>query len=78
MKILSKHQQSEEIAYIECDRCSRKDYDTIEIQEYLSWKNHVGYGGVPYHDGDTIEIDLCQYCVKEVLGGWMRTRFKYV
>lgn len=78
MKILAQHAQSEKIAYIECDRCGRKDHDIIEVQEYLSWKNVVGYGGVPYLDGDTIEIDLCQYCVKEVLGEWIRTNYKYV
>lgn len=77
MKILAQAKQDEKIAYMICDCCKRRDTDQFEIQEYLSWINVVGYGGAVYDDGDTVSIDLCQYCVKDKLGEWVRVRKPY-
>ena len=56
-----------------CDRCGRhatiKDID-LEYQEFLSINHHVGYSSV-FGDTNQISMDLCQHCVKEVLGQWV-------
>jgi len=63
-----------------CDKCGFTiDYlsedlsndDTLEAQEFLHWSNPCGYGSV-FGDGAVIEIDLCQRCVKELLGEFIR------
>lgn len=58
-----------------CDRCGRvispSDYD--EDQERLSIDFRGGYGSV-FGDGSTVQADLCQHCVKKVLGRWLRIR----
>lgn len=59
---------------ITCDRCNVTHTDTFELQEFLSWTNHCGYGSTYYEDGYVITIDLCQKCVYETLGTWMKVR----
>ncbi len=55
-----------------CDRCKIVHEDDFETQEFLSWEDRCGYGNNTFGDLNTIAIDLCQYCVKEVLGPWIR------
>ena len=59
----------------ECDKCHKiyknvKD-DLYEIQEFLHVRFTGGYGSI-LGDGANIESDLCQNCVKEVLGPYLR------
>lgn len=63
-----------EPAKVKCDRCGLEaEYDDgIEAQEFLSFRDTGGYGSV-IGDGTTWSIDLCQHCVKAVLGEWIRT-----
>lgn len=61
------------VTAIECDRCKTMHDDIIEIQEFLSWSDTCGYGSKTFGDGTHISIDLCQYCVREVLGEWILT-----
>ena len=57
-----------------CDRCAREaDHEDFEFFEFLSFANKGGYGSV-FGDGNEIEIDLCQHCIKEILGPWLRNR----
>lgn len=57
-----------------CDRCGMDALvDSAEGCEFLSISETGGYGSV-FGDGTTYEIDLCQHCVKQTLGEWMRTR----
>lgn len=57
-----------------CDRCTREaGHEDLEFAEFLSFANRGGYGSV-FGDGSEIEIDLCQHCLKEVLGSWIKTR----
>ena len=57
-----------------CDRCARQvDQADMEFAEFLSFAHQGGYGSV-FGDGHEIEVDLCQHCVKEVLGQWVRSR----
>ena len=58
---------------IKCDRCGNTHEDPMEMQEFLSWSDTCGYGNKTYGDMTRISIDLCQYCVKDTLGEWIRT-----
>jgi len=58
-----------------CNRCgftvTRSDDDVLEWQEFMMWRNLGSYGSV-FGDGNLIELDLCQRCVKELLGEYVR------
>ena len=60
--------------YVTCDRCSREmlpgDLD-CEHQERLTVGFRAGYSSV-FGDGNLVEVDMCQHCIKEVLGPWLR------
>lgn len=60
--------------FVTCDRCGREmvpnDRDS-EHQERISVRFRAGYGSV-FGDGSLVALDLCQHCVKEVLGEWLR------
>lgn len=57
---------------ITCDVCE-KDYtdNTFELQEFTHIKMFCGYGSV-FGDGNWIECDICQNCLKEKFGQWIR------
>jgi hypothetical protein len=57
---------------IVCDRCGAEEYLNDYGQEYLRWKNNVGYFGREFEDLTTLELDLCEKCVKELLGPYIR------
>ncbi|KGW75062.1 hypothetical protein Y046_2866 [Burkholderia pseudomallei MSHR2990] len=55
-----------------CDRCSRRLTSAdMEWHEKLSLSFTGGYTSV-FGDGSRISIDLCQQCLKQVLGPWLR------
>ena len=55
-----------------CDRCDRSaELDDAEFQEFLSINRVVGFGSV-FGDGELIQLDLCQHCVKDVLFQWVK------
>lgn len=57
-----------------CDRCSRRaerDDVDCELHEFTSIHYRAGYGSI-FGDGSDIELDLCQHCVKDTLGAWIR------
>lgn len=62
---------------IECDRCHKKydadrsSMDVIEVQEFHHVGFTGGYGSI-FGDERTIECDLCQYCLKELIGEFCR------
>lgn len=57
---------------ITCDRCGRSDdEDGMEGQEFLQHDMSCGFGSV-FGDLNHINLDLCQHCVKELLGEWVR------
>ena len=62
-----------------CDICKKTyQYDDtteaqFEIQEFLHIRFTGGYGSV-FGDGDRVECDICQRCVKEKLGAYMRVK----
>lgn len=73
MKIIEKTTKTVvEVVAITCDRCQKRYDDGLERQEFLCWSDTAGYGNVVFGDMNHVAIDLCQYCVKEVLGKWVR------
>lgn len=61
-----------EVASCTCDRCSlRLTPGDMEWQEKLSLSFTGGYTSI-FGDGAQISIDLCQQCLKDVLGPWLR------
>ena len=60
------------LSSIVCDACGLEaDADSMEAQEYLSHANVGGYSSV-FGDGARINVDLCQHCVRSLLGGVMK------
>jgi hypothetical protein len=60
--------------HVTCDRCGREmvpnDQD-FEHQERVAISFRGGYSSV-FGDGNLVEADICQHCVQEVLGPWLR------
>jgi antitoxin CcdA len=56
-----------------CDRCRRFDNDPAEIQEYLAIDFIGGYVSV-FGDMETYTGDICQRCLKEVLGEYLHKK----
>jgi hypothetical protein len=55
-----------------CDRCGRRMLsDDYEWPEKLSVAWQGGYAST-VGDGADVSIDLCQRCVKDTLGAWLR------
>jgi len=66
----------EEIVSIFCDVCMKEfknnNYeDSIEFQEMLTLEDNCGSGSI-FGDGSTISLDICQHCLKEKLGEYIR------
>ena len=59
---------------IVCDRCGRETTrGETEFHEMTSIGFKAGYGSI-FGDGNHVEIDLCQHCLRETLGAWLRVR----
>lgn len=57
-----------------CDRCGRqaeRDDLDCEFHEFTSIQYRAGFGSI-FGDGNGVEVDLCQQCVKDALGTWIR------
>ena len=71
MKIKDVHPQSY-LKQLRCDRCGREAEDgESEFYEFTSIEYKAGYGSI-LGDQNLVEIDLCQHCIKETLGPWLR------
>ncbi len=67
--ILLRERTIQEPASIICDRCGRRsdiESDDVEFDEYLSLNRIGGYGSI-IGDGTRLQLDLCEYCIKELL-----------
>jgi hypothetical protein len=61
---------------IKCDRCGKvtdRDNDALDFHAMTSIGFHAGYASI-FGDGNRIEIDLCEPCLKDTLGEWLRVR----
>lgn len=59
-----------------CDRCGlemHRQGSDFEWQERVSIAFRAGYGSV-FGDGNLVELDLCQHCLRDLLGPWLRVR----
>jgi len=61
---------------ITCDSCKKEYNDVYDTQEFLFINFVGGYGSV-FGDGNEVEGDICQYCVKELLGSALRINKDY-
>lgn len=61
-----------EISGYVCDRCGREaEAQGGEAEELVSIDRVGGYCSI-FGDGNRISVDICQHCLKEVLGEWLR------
>lgn len=79
MKIFkTKRVQVTRLAGIRCDRCGyevRLDGGVeraCALQEYLSIEFTAGYGAKAFDDGTHYSCELCEACVKDILGSYLR------
>lgn len=57
---------------LRCDRCGLlSEVGDVEFPEFVCVDMKAGYGST-FGDGNDVQIDLCQHCVKTVLGEWLR------
>ena len=56
-----------------CDRCGTVIDDDMELQESFSIHLFGGYSSV-FGDGNVVECDLCQHCLKILIGDFCRIR----
>ncbi|MEX3932163.1 hypothetical protein AB4Y32_10190 [Paraburkholderia phymatum] len=63
-----------EVSACTCDRCGRRmtpDDADREWHERVSIACHGGFHSI-FGDGCAISVDLCQHCVRDTLGEWLR------
>jgi hypothetical protein len=65
--------QCDEIQCDKCARVARRDGQDYEFQEFVSIIRSCGYGSCQ-SDGSIFEVDLCQYCSKELLSDFWREK----
>lgn len=62
----------QEVAACTCDRCHRRmAFGDPDWFEKLSVSLTGGFDSI-FGDGNKVEIDLCQQCVRDTLGTWLR------
>jgi hypothetical protein len=62
----------QEVAVCVCDRCQLRIVpEDADWQERISISYSGGFDSI-FGDGNLISIDLCQRCVRETLGPWLR------
>ena len=71
MKIIEQNEIVQTVLAYVCDSCQTEFEDAIDIQEFLHYRNHAGYGSV-FGDGAIMSLDLCQNCVKKLLGDFIQ------
>ena len=72
-KEIEKKVIKKEVEYIECDKCHQKfnPMDTFEFQEIQTIWFTGGYGSV-FGDESEIQCNLCQNCLKDLIGKYCR------
>ena len=50
-----------------CDRCKKEVFGDMELQDAYSIRLLGGYASV-FGDGCKVDCDLCQQCLKELIG----------
>lgn len=73
--------ESYECISLTCDCCGKtyqyedddgqQSYDIMDIQEFTTIRFTGGYGSI-FGDGETFECHLCQQCLSDKLGEYLR------
>lgn len=59
---------------IRCDRCGKEtERGEIGFTQMMSIGFDAGYDSV-FGDGNRVELDLCEPCLRDTLGAWLRVR----
>ena len=69
-KTVMKVEEKEPIKYV-CDKCGKELTDIMEIQEMHLIRFTGGYASI-FGDCSSIECDLCQECLMEMINGIYR------
>jgi NMD protein affecting ribosome stability and mRNA decay len=57
---------------IRCDRCGKEaERGELGFQEMISIGFKAGYASI-FGDGNRVEVDLCESCLRDSLGAWLR------
>ncbi len=78
IKIIQKQELVDYAESITCDKCKREwsckkehNYDPMEIQEFTHLAFTGGFASV-FGDMNTVNVDICQHCLKELIGDFCR------
>ena len=69
--ITYEHIEVFEIRSVVCDICQKEFESDMELQEFHYIDFIGGYGSV-FGDGSCIRCDICQYCLKELIGKYIQ------
>lgn len=58
--------ETDVVISLTCDCCHKTFDDELEMQEFLEIDRLGGYDSI-FGDGNRIEVDICQYCLKIML-----------
>ena len=72
-KTKTKTFEKEVIESITCDICGETFTDIMELNEFFQVDETCGYGSI-FGDGNRIQLDVCQRCLKEKFGDKIRIR----
>jgi hypothetical protein len=62
------------VSQIRCDRCGKEaERGDLGFQEMTSIGFNAGYASI-FGDGNRIEVDLCEPCLRDLLGAWLRVK----
>ena len=62
----------QEVSALLCDRCGRKaSAEEMEFGDFTCIEYVGAYNSI-FGDGSHISLDICQYCLKETLGNWLK------
>jgi hypothetical protein len=60
-----------------CDKCKKEVFDEMELDEFICVEHFGGYNSI-FGDGNRIQLDLCQHCLKEIFVDIIRVcRYPY-
>lgn len=59
---------------IRCDRCGKEaERGEVGFAEMTSIGFDAGYDSI-FGDGNRVEVDLCELCLRDTLGAWLRVK----
>lgn len=59
---------------LRCDRCGKEaERGEVGFEQMTSIGFVAGYGSI-FGDGNRVEVDLCETCLRDTLGTWLRVK----